>query len=175
MISVTKNKDEIIVREIPVAQWINAVIVGAVLFLVVFFMLSSTTSFFNLAWSLGAFVAVAGFFLYLLDNPSITTKINKQGETVSVRKQSLIKYTFNVYSFKEIADLIYVYELGAMPKIYQILLPLNNGREIEISTQIKMNAREYFEAADLMNSYIFDTSKQISAKAAAWDLKKTDD
>ena len=174
MISVTKNKDEIIVREIPFAQWINAVIVGAVLFLVVFFMLSSTTGFFNLAWSLGVFVAVAGFFLYLLDNPSITTKINKQGETVSIRKQSLIRYTFNVYSFKEISDLIYVIELQAgLEKRYQLLLPLKNGQEIELSTSIGMNKGEYFDTADLMNKYIFNISKQIPAKVAA--LKLLDD
>src|SRR6476620_3095329 len=110
MLQITKNEDEIIIRELPVAQWLNSVIVGGVLFFLVFAALSSVSDLPGLAWSLGIVVPVAGVLLYLLNNPSITIKINKPGKTVSVRKQSLIRYKFDVYSFNEIADLIYVDE-----------------------------------------------------------------
>jgi len=173
MLQITKSKDEIVIRETPVAQWINSVIIAAILFLLVFFVLSFVADFSGLAWSLGIIVSVAGFLLYLLDNPSITIKINKPGKTVSVRKQSLLRYKFDVYSFNEIADLIYVNEIGAMPKTYQIILPLKKAQKIEISTQIRINEAEYFEAANLMNEYIFNVSKQIPAKVAA--LKLLDD
>jgi len=176
MLQITKNEDEIVIREIPVAQWICSVIVAAVLFLLVFIVLSSVTGFSGIAWSLGIIVAVAGFLLYLLDNPTITIKINKPGKTVSVRKQSLLRYKFDVYSFNEITDLIFVDEQKASPygTSYQIVMSLKKGRKIRLSGSMMMNEAEYFDAADLMNEYIFNKSKQLSAKAMAWKLKKTD-
>jgi len=174
MLQISKSKDEIVIRELPVAQWFNSVIVGAVILLLFFTALSSVPDLTGLAWSLGIIVPVVGVLFYLLSNPSITIKINKPGKTVSVRKQSLLGYKFDVYSFNEIADLIYVDEFGALPKTYQIILPLKKAQKIELSAQIEMNKTEYFEAADLMNQYIFNTPKQLSAKAMAWKLKKTD-
>lgn len=177
MIDITKNKDEIVVREISVRQWLNSFIIAAILFVAAFFGIVTLTDSSTLAWILGTTISVTGLLLYLLDNPSTTIKINKKGETVSVRKQSPLRYTFNIYSFNEIADLIYVNEHkdSGLQTNYQIVMPLKNGQKIELSGSMRMNATEYFDAADSMNFYVFDVSKQISAKATAWSLKKIDD
>ncbi|HEX2641312.1 MAG TPA: hypothetical protein VHL50_12090, partial [Pyrinomonadaceae bacterium] len=83
------------------------------------------------------------------------------GQTVSVRKRSLIKYSFNVYSFNEIADLIYVETRvrGRGGKVYQLIMPLKSGEKIELSADDGSKKGQYYDAAVLLNAYIFDTSK----------------
>ena len=167
MLQITKDNDELIVHEMPVAQWLNSIVVGLMFGGLFFLGFSLLTKIFVAALSVGTIVFVAAFLIYLWDNPSTTVKINKQNKLVSIRKASLVGYKFNIYNFDEIADEIYVDEFGFMPKNHQILLPVRNGEKIELSTQIRMNEREYFDVADLMNSYIFDSKKPISAKTKA--------
>ncbi len=162
MLQITRNKDEIVVREIPVAYWIDSVLLGALLFFSSFLVLLSMRQLSNLPLSLAGIVSLAAILLYLSKEPATTTKINKQGRIVSVRKHNFIKYDFNVYSFNELADLIYVDEMSDFPNTnYQIILPLNKGVKINLSTQIRTNQREYFNAVNLMNKYIFNSSRQI--------------
>lgn len=162
MLQITRNKDEIIVREIPVAYWIDSIILGAILFFSSFLVLLSMRQLSNLPLSLAGIISFAGFLLYLSKGPATTTKINKQDKIVSVRKQNFVKYNFTVYSFNEFADLIYVNKISVFPNTnYQIILPLNKGVKIELSTQIRTNQREYFNAVNLMNKYIFDSPKQL--------------
>lgn len=163
MLRITGNKDEITIREISVVHWIYSILVGAVLFSVVLLGLSALTQLFGLALSIAALISIAGFLLYFSAVPATTTKINKPGKTISVRKQNFLRYDFKVYSFNDVADLIYVDKTKFLPgeTIYQIMLPLNDGVKIELSAQIRMNELEYFETADLMNKYIFDSPKQL--------------
>lgn len=162
MLQITKNNDEIIVREIPVAYWIDSIIFGALLFFSGFLVLLSMRQLAGLPLSLAGIISFAGFLLYLSKGLATTTKINKQDKMVSVRKQNFVKYNFNVYSFNEFADLIYVNKISNFPNTnYQIILPLNKGGKIKLSTQIRTNQREYFNAVRLMNKYIFDSPKQL--------------
>lgn len=162
MLRITKNKDEIIVREIPVAYWIDSILVGAILFFCSFLVLLSMRQLSNWPLSLAGIISFAVFLLYLSKGPATTTKINKQGKIISVRKQNFIKYNFKVYSFNEVADLIYINKISDFPNTnYQIILPLNRGVEIKLSTQIRTNELEYFDAVNLMNKYIFDSPKQL--------------
>jgi len=175
MLQITKDKDEIIVHEVPFSQWLYSIVIGLIfggLFLVGIFLL---TKIFVLAFGVGTLVFVAASLLYHWDTPSTTVTINKQGKIVSVRKKSLVRYKFDIYNFEEVADLIYVDEIDVLPKQFRIVLPLKNGKIIELSNQIRTNEREYSDAADSLNSYIFGSSKQISAKAAAWKLKPKND
>jgi hypothetical protein len=175
MLQITRESDEIIVHEVPVAQWFYSIVAGLVLGGVFFVGISFLTKIPVLAICVGTLVFAGAALLYHRDNPSTTVKINKQGKIVSVRKKSLVGYKFEIYNFEELADLIYVDEIQVLPKRYQIILPLKNGKKIELSSQVKINEREYFDAADSLNSYIFGSSKQISAKAAAWNLKQKSD
>jgi hypothetical protein len=168
MLRITGDSEEVIIREMPVLQRVNAVVVAASLFFIALFLIASGADLSILAWSLFLFAPIAGFLFYLLNKPSITIKINRPGRTVSVRKRSLLKYDFKVYSFNEIEDSVYVNKLSSGFRThYQIFLPLKNAAPIEISSRIRMHQAEYSEAADLMNKFIFDASKQIPFKSNA--------
>jgi hypothetical protein len=171
MLRVRQNKEEIIIRELPIIRWISFLGLAVVLFLPVFVFFPSHKDSFDLFWSIGMSIGVIVCLIFALTNPITTTKINKPGQTVSVRKQSLIKYKFDVYSFNEIADLIYVNvkEGGRGGTTYQLLMPLENGKKIEISTTDGSKSSQYFDAAYLMNPYIFDTSKQIPFKLTVFN------
>jgi hypothetical protein len=177
MLQITKNKDEIVVREISVAQWLYSLIIAVILFFSVFIGLEKLTHSLTLAGILGTSVSFTGILLYLMANPSTTIKINKQGQTISIRKRSPIKSIFKIYSFNEISDLIYVGEFkdSGFQTNYQIIMPLKNGQNLELSNPMRMNSAEYIDAADSINSYIFGSSKQISAKIIAWNLNNSDD
>lgn len=163
MLQVTRNKNEITVREILVAHWIYSVLIGAVLFFAVLLGIFALTLLFSLALSIAALISIAGFLLYYWDGPATTTKINKTGKTISIRKQNFLRYNFKVYSFNDIAGQIYVYKSKFFPggTTYQIMLPLIKGEKIELSVPGRMNELEYFDVADLMNKFIFDSPKRL--------------
>ena len=168
MLRITGDSEEVIIREMPVLQRVNAFVVAASLFFIALFLIASGADLSILAWSLLLFAPIAGFLFYLLSKPSITVKINRPGQTVSVRRRSLLKYDFKVYSFNEIADSVYVNQpRDAFKSDHRILLPLKNAPPIELSSTIRMNEAEYYEAANLMNKYIFDAAKQIPFKSKA--------
>ena len=163
MLRIRQSEDEIIIREIPFLKWINALITAIVVFFIALIAVSSVKGIASIFWLLCLIAPLVGFLLYLFTYQTVTTKINLRGQTVSVRKKSLIKYEFSVYSFSEIAGLIYV-ELkneSSGRNIHQLIMPLKDGEKIELSTADGSKKSQYFDAAHLMNPYIFDTSKQI--------------
>jgi hypothetical protein len=165
MLRTTRNIDEIITREIPLASAIGSSALAIFLSFIVFY-ISTVNRNLELLWiiSMGGFALICLFVA--LTSPITTTKINKPGQTVSVRKRSLIKYSFNVYSFNEIDDLIYVETRvrGRSGKVYQLIMPLRSGEKIELSTEDGSKKSQCDDAASLLNTYIFDTSKQIPFK-----------
>ena len=168
MLRITENKDEIIIREIPVLSRINAGVVMLILAFVIPVIMNSIENTLQMIFFTFFYLSLlGGFIFYLLKNPSLTVKINKPGQTVSVRKQSLIRYNFNVYSFNEMAGLIYVDGIGS--KTVQLMMPLKDGRKIELSITDGSSAKQCFDAASLLNSYVFDTPKQISYKPAIFE------
>lgn len=171
MLQITRESDEIIVHEIPVEQWFYAVIVGIIFGAMCFAGLFYLTKIIVLALPVGALVFATAALLYQYDNPSTTVKVNKQGRTISIRKKSLVGYQFKIYNFEDVADLIYVDEIGTWENEHRIILPLKNGEKIELSSQSRISKHEYSDAADSLNSYIFESSKPLSAKAQAWKLK----
>lgn len=175
MIRVTQNKDEIIVHEIPFVQWLSSVGVGFMFGGIFFTGIFLLTKIFAFAFGVGALVFAVAALLYHWDNPSTTVKVSNPSKIVSVRKKSLVGYKFDIYNFNEIAGLIYVEEIEALPKEYRIVLPLQKNKKLIISSQVRINEGEYFETADLLNSYIFGASTQISAKTTAWKITKPRD
>ena len=174
MLRITENKDEIIVREIPFFDWVRAAVAGLIFFFIVCAALASKENLSDLLWVLILLTPIGAFLLFLLTTPTFSVKINKPGKTVSVRRQNLFKYSFEVYSFSEIADLIYIDtkllgEQGRETAFYQLMLPLKTGKNIEISSSGGSKDNEYQNAVDLMNPYIFDTSKQIPFKLTVFD------
>lgn len=170
MLRITGDSEEVIIREMPVLQWFNAFIVAAIVFLFTLALIASGADFSMFAVSLGVFVPIVAFLVYLLTFASVTVKINKPGQTVAVRKRSLFRYDFKVYSFSEIADSIYVNQLSnGFNTKYQMILPLKNAPSIELSSPVRMSRAEYFEATDLMNKFIFDASKQLPLKSVIFD------
>jgi hypothetical protein len=166
MLRIKGDSEEVIIREMPVLQWFNAAVVALCLFLFALLMIAYGTDLAVLAWSSVIFAPIAGFLIYLLTRPSITIKINRPGQTVSVRKRSLFRYDFNVYSFSEIADAVYVERRkDVFNDDCQLFLPLKNAPPIALSLPTKLNQADYFEAADLMNKYISAASKQIPSKS----------
>lgn len=161
MFRVTENKDEIIASEIALEAWFYTIVIGLVFgggtFLGILLLVSNKI----LALYVSALVFTVAALLYNWNTPATTIKINVPGKTISVKKKSLTGYKFDIYDFEEVADLIYVEELTGQPTQYQIILPLQKGKKIEISTQSQFAEREYLEIADSLNAYIFDPSKQI--------------
>jgi hypothetical protein len=167
MLRITGNNEQLMIRELPIVQWGFAFFVSIALILGIYFMFSlEDLSFSWIAPSLTMSIAAGILLFNLFTNPSTTIRINRPGKTISIRKQSLINYTFNVYSFDEIAGLISVDEIASAEwqKSYQLNLRLKSGGNVKLSTSSDYQKGQFFEAADFMNSYIFDTSKQISAK-----------
>ena len=166
MLRVKQNEDEIIIRELPVLKWLNALIATVAVFIFTIIAVSSVTGMSNLFWVFCVLVPLVAFLLYLLTYPTVTTKINLPGQTVSIRKKSLLGYSFDIYSFSEINDRIYVDVQNGIhgEKIYQLKMPLKNGQEIELSLNDGSKKSQYFDAAHLMNPYIFGFSKQLPFK-----------
>ncbi len=174
MLRLTENKDEIIVHEIPLFEWIRAGITGSVFIFIVCAALVSKAHLSDLMWIIWVLAPLGAFLLLSLTTPATTVKINKPGKTVSIRRQSLFKYSFDVYSFNEIADFIYIDTKLSGPEgresmTYQLILPLKSGENIELSTPAGSKDNEYLNAIDLMNPYIFDTSNQIPFKLTVFN------
>lgn len=163
MLRVRQNNDEIIIRELPVLQWINAAAAAAAVFFIALITVSVGTGIGDLFRWLFLIAPLVGFVLYLLTYPTIITKINTRGQTVSVKKQSLLSYSFDVYSFNEIDSPIYVDvrrgDYGE--KLYRLKMRLKNGHEVDLSGTSGSRKSQYFDAVHLLNPYIFDDSKQI--------------
>jgi hypothetical protein len=170
MLRVKQNEDEIVVREFPVLKWINALVAAVTVFFIVLIAISSAAGG-GLFWFFCLLAPLVAFVLYLLTYPTTTTKVNNRGRIVSIRKQSLLGYSFDVYSFNEINDPIYVDVRNGSHgvKVYRLKMPLKDGREIELSTVDGSRESQYFDAAHLMNPYIFETSKQIPSKPTGFD------
>jgi len=167
VLKIEANKDEIIIRETPIIGWISGFLIAIILFFIAYYGLSATADFHKLSLSIAIIISVAFLTFFLFINPAVTTKINKPGQTVSIRRQSHIKYTFDIYSFNEIAGEIYINtSLPGNNEVtqYQIIMPIKNGEKIEIFSSGKYEDIQYMDAADLINKYIFDTSKQIPFK-----------
>jgi hypothetical protein len=166
MLRVAQNKDEIAIREIPVARWLGFAALALLISIPVLIALSSSGDLSEKFWLVGLGGGALSCLLLALLNPVTTTKINKPGQTVAVRKQSLLTYSFKVYSFNEIADLIYVeaQDGGRGGKVYQLIMPLKTGEKIELSTTEGSKRSQYFDAAMLLNPYIFDDPKEIPFK-----------
>ena len=174
MFRITENEDEIIVRDVPVGRGILLLIATGLIALFLFLLFD------ELEWHHSLFTGALGLlaFYFFLITPVTTTKINRQTKLVSVRKQSLLGYSFNVYSFDEIAGSIYVEVEDERSLItHQIVLPLKNGDKVELSiaklylglssaptpTVDDPKGNLYFSTAQALNPYISDVSKQISS------------
>ncbi len=166
MIRVRQDKDEIIIREIPITSR-NIFSVLSLIFLAVIYLLLRPGIYFsdNLLILSVIFGTVISLY-WIISDSVITTKINKPAQTVSIRKQSLIKYGFAVYSFSEISNKISVKiaQGGRNGIIYRLTMPLKNGQKIELSTADGSSNSQYFDAAYLMNSYISDDSNKLIPK-----------
>ncbi len=170
-----KEKDGIvIVREIPIIQ--RNISFGLFIILSFFIYIGFTSSanenlFNNFFCIIGMFVAALGSLLFLITNIATTVKIDKYGEILSVREQSVIKYSFKVYSFSEVAKPIFVDETKDFRgnKTYQIIISLKDGQKMALSTSIGINEGQLFGATELMNSYIFETPKQIPVKISLFN------
>ena len=171
MLRVAQNKDEIIIRELPVLKWINAALAAVAVFFIALITISVFTGIRDLFRLLFLIAPLVGFVLYLLNYPTITTKINTRGRTVSIKKQSLLSYSFDVYSFNEIEQPIYVDvrndDYGA--KGYQLKMALKNGRKVDLSRTSGSRQSQYFDAAHLMNPYIFGAAKQIPSRVTVFN------
>ena len=161
MLRITGNKDEIIVREINADELIGASFVLLLLSFIVYSALSAGKSFSNSFWF---FFIVSPFFIFFLYKTLtltiVTTKINRVNKIISVRKQTLFKYKFDVYTFNEIEVPIYLN--FAEGKIigntrFQQTIPLKDGRQISISSSGGSKEIQYFETVDLINEFIFDS------------------
>jgi hypothetical protein len=169
MLRVRQNEEEIIIRTVPVKEWIIGSILGFILVSVISLWLYYGAVSSGSVWLVFFSVFLGGYLIIFLINKATTIKINKPGKTISIRKQNFIKYSFEIYSFDEIADFIYIdSKLGGRKGnetvSYQTFLPLKDGNRLELSISSGFNDNEYFEIVDKMNSYIFDTSKQIPFK-----------
>lgn len=158
MLRVTENNDEIIIREMPVAKWSSSLLAAIFLFIAVFGMSSGTFSS-NMTWILATSAFIGAICWFQTFNTLTTIKINTPGKIVSVRKQSLLKYSFNVYSFDEIADFVYLETSDVTA--YQLVMPTKDGLKIKLSSAGGSNDGEYFKAVDSINKHIFGATPRI--------------
>jgi hypothetical protein len=157
MLRITENQDEIILRELPVIRWTISSVIIFTIFLLTFIDFSfNKKSLFDLAGVLLISLPIVSFLFYLLTYPATTTKINRKDQFISIRKQSLFKYTFNVYSFNQINGLICIEEFGFLNGVtnYQLVLSLQGDVKIELSVSAYVYKEPLNDTADLMNSYI---------------------
>jgi hypothetical protein len=171
VLKIEESKDEIIIRETPALEWIGGFVTAVILFWIVYSAVSASIDYHGFALGLAILISVAFLTFSLLMNPAVITKINKPGQTVSIRKQSPLKYSFDIYSFSEIAGEVYINTNqpgNNQVTLFQIIMPMENGRKIELLSSSKYKDNQYIEAADLINRYIFDTSKQIPFKLAVF-------
>ena len=165
MLRVAQDKEEIIIRELPIGSWIGAAAIIVVLSVLVgylYFSEATVSQIWLVVFCGGAFISI---FQALL-SPLTTIRINKPGQTVAVRKQSLFTYSFKVYSFSEIADVISVETVdgGRGTKLYQLVMPLKNGERIELSTPDGSKRSQYYDAVSLISPYMFESPPQIPFK-----------
>jgi len=172
MVRITDNADEITVQSIPVKDWIIAGSFTFVFVSVISLWLLYGANSSGLVWLFYLAVILAGF-VFVFMNEATTIRINKTGKTVSVRKHTFYKYSFEVFSFDEIEPIFIESTLsgrqGDEKAGYQTILPLKNGDHIKLSIRDGLKDYEYFDLIDKMNSYISDTSKQIPFKLTIFE------
>ena len=169
MFQIKEYKGVVIVREIPIIQ--RSISFGLFIILSFFIYIGFTSSanenlFNNIFCIIAMFAGALGSLLFLINNVATTVKIDKYGKILSIRQQSVIKYSFKVYSFSEVAEPIFVDEMIDFRgnKTYQITISLTDGQKMTLSTSIGINEGQLFSATELMNSYIFEKPKQIPVK-----------
>jgi len=166
MLRITENKDEIIVRDIPVVRWSASFIALFALFLMVF-LGSSFDSFYEIARGLLWTLSFTMYIFSMFSNPATTTKIDKKNRLVSVRKRSLFTYSFDVYTFDELRDLIFVDTAGFNNfRKLRLMLPLKSEQNIELSASVRFYKKPLRNVAKLLNGYLTDSSGKIASKPA---------
>ena len=101
-----------------------------------------------------------GSFYFILKSPFITIRIDKIKKTISVRKKNLFNYEIFTYYFREIESSIFVEEKKEFGKsAYQLILSLENGKKVQITSLLDSLQMDYFNAADKMNQFIQRSSK----------------
>ncbi|MEO6590649.1 MAG: hypothetical protein ABIP06_15240 [Pyrinomonadaceae bacterium] len=161
MLRLTENKDDIIIREIPKFQWI-AIIVSLLILLIFASLFLYNEVSVSISFFFGSILFVASFIIVV--SPITTVKISRKSKLITVEKRSLIKNTFKIYPFREVADLIYVEEIKDSNGhiICKFIMPLKSGDIIELFN-ISSDTGKYFNAANFMNDIIFDSDFKLSA------------
>jgi hypothetical protein len=183
MLRLEEKQDEIIIRDVPVGRWIWSL--AATVLIALFLYISFLRV--DLRWQRALFIAALGLlaFYICLITPVTTTKINRETKLVSVRKQSLLGYSFKLYSFDEIAEIYVAVDDVKGFITHQIMMPLKNKEKIELSiakpylelstaptpTAKDPKGNSYFSMAKLLNQYVLDSSKQIPSKSGNADDK----
>ncbi|MBS1795670.1 MAG: hypothetical protein JSS81_17580 [Acidobacteria bacterium] len=152
MIRVVETKDAIVLSGGRFPKWPGAFLAGAgfgafVTFWCVIFLRS-----FVWVWTIFPPVFFLFFLIYLWLNPTIDVRIDKAARTISVRRRSLLKYDFEVYSFSELDGPVYVREIDMewQKNPHRLMMKLKDGRRIALSEKGRQ-ADRYYEAAQRVN------------------------
>lgn len=161
MLRISKKGEEIIVRDIALTEFIQmGLLISATMFLLFFVRNDSSISFILLFAVLG--LLVAGIY-NLCFIQTKTVKIKKQKRILSINNRSLVKNISYVYRFGEITDLIFVdtFTDADGNKTHKLVFALETGERIELARAISSGKDDYFEAAKVINHFVFDNPKQI--------------
>lgn len=161
MLQFSKKDDEIILRDIPVGEFVP---IGLIIAFTIFLFLFGRD---NSSLILPLFIGDLALLIIGIYKTSFieikTVKINERKRIVSVNNRSLVKNISYVYRFGEIDESICVETLlDAGGKLgHKLILPLENGERIELTRSASSNKDKYIEAAKIMNQIISGDSKKL--------------
>ncbi|MBS1795669.1 MAG: hypothetical protein JSS81_17575 [Acidobacteria bacterium] len=155
MLKTTETDDEIIIREDFIigysGLWLN--IVWGVVWLY-----SGGWTFFNPSFAalLWASLMLILFVWSWSKHQTITVRIEKKRQTISVSRRSLLKYDFEVYSFGQLEGPLFV---ETSKSVNQLMMSLKDGRRIELSARNGWWKKRFAAAEEAANHAIFNTPK----------------
>ena len=156
MIKVTEFNDEIVIRDIPLMQWVWAA------FFAVF------AGWFANAWlsfkdysdftidTVDVLIPVVSAVYAFFTTTITTTTIDRAKQTISVKKRGILKNSWDGYLFSEVEDgLIKVnierYRRGTP---YSIRLPLKGGRAVDLAAPRSLRKHQYSDIVEQANKYL---------------------
>ena len=165
MFRISRKGKEIILRDVSLGDFVKIGLIASATLFLLFFNTDEIKGIIILYY-IAALGLLSLCFYYLGFIQIQTVKINKKKRILSVQKRSLIKNTNKVYRFGEIADLIFVdkFTNAQGEKSYKLMLRVDNGERIGLSSSISSEEKQYFEAADLLNNLIFNKPVKIPQK-----------
>lgn len=156
MLQIEKEHKQLVIREIPLRNWGLGVFFLLIGLFILFWSFFEKRPISVAIGSLRSLPFALGFIYFFTKFPLVTIRIDKNTESVPVRKKGLFKTETSINFFREINGPIFVKEIKAfmLPETNQLILPLKTGEQVPLTSALEADEVKYAGVADEISRYI---------------------